>query len=66
MIILNIEEGVPHGGLGSRVKEIAWDTGADCDLKTFSLKDDFIHCYGDHGELLYAHGLSAKQIITNL
>ena len=61
-----IEEMVPHGGLGSRVKEIAWDTGARCDLTCFSLKDDFIHVYGDHGELLDAHGLSAETIAASL
>ncbi len=53
-----IEEMVPHGGLGSRVKEIAWDIRADCDLKTFSLKDEFTHIYGSHEELLDAHGLT--------
>ncbi|HEY4636232.1 MAG TPA: transketolase C-terminal domain-containing protein, partial [Rhodospirillales bacterium] len=41
--VVVIEEMVSHGGLGARVKEIAWDTGASCDLRAFSLKDDFIH-----------------------
>ena len=58
-----IEEHVPHGGLGSRVKEIAWDTQANCRLDTFSLKDEFIHCYGTHDELLYAHGLSVELLL---
>jgi transketolase len=61
-----IEEHVPHGGLGSRVKEIAWDTGAGCDLKCFSLKDEFIHQYGGHEQLLAAHGLEAGAIATAL
>lgn len=64
--VVVIEEMVPHGGLGSRVKEIAWDTGADCALKCFSLKDDFIHVYGDHGDLLDAHGLSVSGILKEL
>ncbi|MFM8453496.1 MAG: transketolase family protein [Gammaproteobacteria bacterium] len=58
-----IEEHVPHGGLGSRIKEIAWDTQAKCQLKCFSLKDRFIHCYGSHDELLKAHGLSEEFFI---
>lgn len=58
-----IEEHVPHGGLGSRVKEIAWDSRASCRLDTFSLKDEFIHCYGTHDELLRAHGLSVEGIV---
>lgn len=58
-----IEEHVPHGGLGSRVKEIAWDSRASCRLDTFSLKDEFIHCYGTHDELLHAHGLSVEHVL---
>ena len=58
--VAGIEEHVPHGGLGSRVKEIAW--GAGCDLKSFSLKDEFIHQYGGHEQLLAAHGLAAEKL----
>jgi transketolase len=61
-----IEEHVPHGGLGSRVKEIAWDVRATCQLNTFSLKDEFIHCYGTHEELLRAHGLSVEDVLEAL
>jgi transketolase len=61
-----IEEHVPHGGLGSRAKEIAWDERATCRLDCFSLQDEFIHCYGDHEELLAAHGLSDDAILTRL
>lgn len=60
-----IEEHVPHGGLGSRVKEIAWDTKAPCVLKCYSLKDKFIHRYGDHGDLLAAHGLALDPIYSD-
>ncbi|MCX7170345.1 MAG: transketolase [Proteobacteria bacterium] len=61
-----IEEHVPHGGLGSRIKEIAWETQANCSLDTFSLKDEFIHCYGSHDELLAAHGLSVGSLLEKL
>jgi transketolase len=61
-----IEEHVPHGGLGSRVKEIAWECGAKCRLDCFSLKDEFIHCYGSHDELLGEHGLSADRLTKAL
>lgn len=61
-----IEEHVPHGGLGSRVKEIAWESRASCRLDCFSLKDEFIHCYGTHDELLRAHGLSVDRILESL
>jgi transketolase len=61
-----IEEHVPHGGLGSRVKEIAWDAGAQCQLDCFSLRDEFIHFYGTHAELLDVHGLSVVRITERL
>ena len=61
-----IEEHVPHGGLGSRIKEIAWESRAKCRLDTFSLQDKFIHCYGTHDELLRAHGLSVPSILEAL
>jgi len=61
-----IEEHVPHGGLGSRVKEIAWDMRATCQLECFSLKDEFIHFYGSHPELLEIHGLSVPIICARL
>ena len=64
--VLVIEEMVPHGGLGSRVKEIAWDIRADCDLKTFSLKDEFMHIYGDHEQLLEFHGLDLQSIYSKI
>lgn len=61
-----MEEHVPHGGLGSRVKEIAWDIKAKCRLNTFSLKDEFIHCYGTHEELLAAHDFGFESIFNRL
>lgn len=64
--VVVMEEHVPHGGLGSRVKEIAWDIKAPCDLKTFSLQDKFIHVYGDHGDVLAAHGFTVPIIAQNL
>ncbi len=30
--VIVIEEHVPEGGLASRIKQIAWDVKADCDL----------------------------------
>ena len=61
-----IEEHVPHGGLGSRIKEIAWEIKAECRLDCISLRDAFIHCYGSYEELLDAHGLSAESVYAML
>ena len=64
--VVVIEEHVPHGGLGSRVKEIAFDNKTNCKVRTFSLKDEFIHCYGNHQELLSAHNFSIDKIMKDL
>ena len=64
--VVVMEEHVPHGGLGSRVKEIAWDIKAPCDLKAFSLQDKFIHIYGDHSDVLAAHGFTVPIIAQSL
>jgi transketolase len=57
-----LEEHIPHGGLGSRVKEIAFDYNVSTKLLHFSLKDEFIHFYGTHTELLKIHGLDPDMI----
>lgn len=64
--VLVIEENAPHGGLGSRVKEIAWDTKAGCDLRCYALNDAFIHFYGSYEELLVEHGLSTDVILADI
>lgn len=64
--VIVMEEHVPHGGLGSRVKEIAWQIGARCRLSCFSLQDRFIHCYGSHADLLRAHGFTAEHVLGAL
>lgn len=64
--VIVIEEMAPYGGLGPRVKEIAWDAGAACRINTFSLEDAFHHVYGSHGDLLAAHGLSVESILARL
>ncbi len=64
--VIVIEEMVPHGGLASRVKEVAWDTRASCRIECFTLRDNFIHNYGSHADLLAAHGLDLKTISVKL
>jgi transketolase len=64
--VVVIEEHSERGGLAAQVKQIAWERGAMCDLRTFSLKDEFIHVFGTHPELLAAHGLSAGPIFESI
>ncbi|HTW52978.1 MAG TPA: transketolase C-terminal domain-containing protein [Stellaceae bacterium] len=60
--VIVIEEHVPQGGLASQTKQLAWDSQARCRLDTFTLKDEFIHNFGRHPDMLAAHGLSLGQI----
>ena len=60
--VVVMEEHSERGGLAAQVKQIAWDTRASCRLHTFSLKDEFIHLFGSHTELLAAHGVSVPQV----
>lgn len=64
--VVVIEEAGPNGSLGSRIKGLAWDARASCRLDTFSLRDEFIHVYGSHDQVLAAHGLTAGQIAAAL
>ena len=61
-----IEEHVPHGGLGSRVKEIMVDYNCLKKINCFSLKDKFIHFYGSYEQLLDLHGISEKKVFEKL
>ncbi len=64
--VIVVEEMVPQGGLAAQTKQLAWESGATCRLDCFTLKDEFIHCYGSHGDLLGKHGLSVDQILTKV
>lgn len=65
-LVVVVEEHSPFGGLGAQVKEIAWDNQAKCQLRTFSLKDEFIHYFGSHDELMREHGLDPRRILDEL
>jgi transketolase len=62
--VVVVEEHAPQGGLAPQTKQIAWDTGARCRLDCFTLKDEFVHCYGSHEDILAAHGLSTRAILA--
>tara|TARA_B100000886_G_scaffold156214_1_gene106384 strand:- start:5676 stop:6593 length:918 start_codon:yes stop_codon:yes gene_type:complete len=62
--VIVIEENAPSGGLVSMVKQIAWDNAAKCNLHAFGLKDEFIHNYGSHEDLLNSHGIGVSRILA--
>lgn len=61
--VIVIEEHVPQGGLAAQTKQLAWDIKARCDLHIFTLKDEFVHCYGSHEDILAAHGIDIERIL---
>lgn len=64
--VVVLEEMVPQGGLADAVKGIAWESGARCKLACMSLKDEFVHVYGGHGDLLAAHGIAPDVLASKL
>ena len=64
--VIVIEETSPNGSIGQAVKALAHESASKAKVHAFSLKDEFIHCYGKHEELLAAHGLSAELILKRL
>ncbi len=64
--VVVIEEHSEVNGLAAKVKQIAWDSAANCRIDCFSLKDEFIHVYGSHAELRRAHGLDQGIIRDSL
>ncbi|MEQ1896018.1 MAG: transketolase C-terminal domain-containing protein [Vicinamibacterales bacterium] len=64
--VIVIEETSVRGSLGTDVKRLAWERRAACQVHTFALKDEFLHIYGAHQDLLRAHGLTAAQILESL
>jgi transketolase len=64
--VIVMEEHVPNGGLSDKVKSLAYSVASRAAVKTYTLKDEFIHFYGTHEELLDKHGLSAQKIFDDI
>lgn len=64
--VVVIEEHAPQGGLAPQTQQVAWETSAECDVRTYTLKDEFIHNYGSTDELLAAHGISVEKICADI
>lgn len=69
-LVVIIEEHVPHGGLGSRVKEIAFEKNYKGEILHFSLDDEFKHFYGSYDALLSLSGLEVfaveREVISRI
>jgi transketolase len=63
--IIILEEMISRGGLADAIKLIAWKTKSLATIQSYSLKEDFIHCYGTHEDILNAHNLSVSEIFSS-
>jgi transketolase len=61
-----IEEMSPQGSLGIKVKALAYERGAGCRIHCFSLRDEFVHVYGSHQDVLAAHGLTVDDVVAGV
>ena len=64
--IIIIEDHSEIGGLNNIVKTAAYEESYSGKIVNFSLKDKFIHCYGNHDELLEKHGISVNKIYKKI
>ena len=60
--VVVLEEHSCMGSLGWRMKQIAYDAGSSCCIKTLSLQDRFVHLYGSKSDLLAAHGITLEAV----
>jgi transketolase C-terminal domain/subunit len=64
--VVVVEEHSIRGGLGSQVKELAWDRRLDCIIHMFGLRDEFMHIFGSQTDLWQANGLSVENITRKI
>ena len=50
------------GGLGEKLKALAFDNNINTKFHHYHLQDNFIHFYGSHEELLKKHGIDLEKI----
>ncbi len=60
--IVCVEEHVKAGGLGEKLKALAFDNNINVKFYHYHLQDDFIHFYGSYSDLLIKHGIDLKKI----
>ena len=64
--VILMEEHVPNGGLKDKLLALAYKNKINSKIFTFTLKDKFIHFYGNHKEILNIHGLSSDKIFKKV
>jgi transketolase len=62
--IIVAEENSIIGSIGQCLKALAYQFQKSVKIIHYALKDEFVHCYGTHEDILEAHGLSTKIIMN--
>ena len=65
-LIVIIEDHSKIGGLNSIIKMSAYENRYNGQIISYSLKDEFIHCYGSQDDLLDKHNISSNKIYQNI
>ena len=65
-LIVIIEDHSKIGGLNNIVKTHAYENQYTGKIISYSLKDEFIHCYGSQEDLLARHNISSKIIYRDI
>lgn len=64
--IIVLEEMVSRGGLSDAIRIVAFEKNAKSQVKVFTLKDEFIHMYGSHADILKSHGLTVENVMDKI
>ncbi len=65
-LIVIIEDHSKIGGLNTIVKTCAYESQYMGEIVSYSLKDEFIHCYGSQEDLLGKHNINNKKIYRDI
>ena len=64
--LIIIEDHSKIGGLSNIVKSFAYECNYNGKILSYSLKDEFIHCYGSQEDLLNLHGINNLTIYRDI
>ncbi len=65
-LIVSLEDHSIVGGLTNIIKNLAFDEKYSGKILGYSLKDEFLNCYGSHDDLLKLHGIEVNKISKDI
>jgi len=64
--VMVLEEMISRGGLSDAIRLIAFEKNAKSKIEVLTLKDEFIHSYGSHSDILNSHGLTIENVMEKI